>query len=102
MTAVFFGANRPKAFSRDSAFAGQDPISMGILVRLIRRLNDALGLTSVIVSHDIEEACGIADYIYVVCDGVVVGEGTPEELGQSGSQWVTQFNIVLVQRLKAT
>ena len=81
----------PMMILYDEPFAGQDPISMGILVRLIRRLNDALGLTSVIVSHDIEEACGIADYIYVVGDGVVVGEGTPEELGQSGSQWVTQF-----------
>ena len=81
----------PMMILYDEPFAGQDPISMGILVRLIRRLNDALGLTSVIVSHDINEACSIADYIYVVADGVVVGEGTPEELRRSGSQWVTQF-----------
>jgi phospholipid/cholesterol/gamma-HCH transport system ATP-binding protein len=81
----------PTMILYDEPFAGQDPISMGILVRLIRRLNDALGLTSVIVSHDISEACSIADYIYVVAGGVVVGEGTPEELGKSDSQWVTQF-----------
>lgn len=81
----------PMMILYDEPFAGQDPISMGILVRLIRRLNDALGLTSVIVSHDIEDACGIADYIYVVADGIVVGEGTPDELGRSDSQWVTQF-----------
>jgi phospholipid/cholesterol/gamma-HCH transport system ATP-binding protein len=81
----------PMMILYDEPFAGQDPISMGILVRLIRSLNDALGLTSVIVSHDIDEACSIADYIYVIADGIVVGEGTPEELRQSDSQWVTQF-----------
>jgi len=81
----------PMMILYDEPFAGQDPISMGILVRLIRRLNDALGVTSVIVSHDIAEACTIADYIYVVADGIVVGEGTPEELRGSDSEWVTQF-----------
>jgi phospholipid/cholesterol/gamma-HCH transport system ATP-binding protein len=81
----------PMMILYDEPFAGQDPISMGILVRLIRSLNDALGLTSVIVSHDIDEACSIADYIYVIADGIVVGEGTPEDLRQSDSQWVTQF-----------
>jgi phospholipid/cholesterol/gamma-HCH transport system ATP-binding protein len=81
----------PMIILYDEPFAGQDPISMGILVRLIRRLNDALGLTSVIVSHDIGEACSIADYIYVVAGGAVVGEGTPQELGGSESRWVTQF-----------
>jgi len=81
----------PMMILYDEPFAGQDPISMGILVRLIRSLNDALGLTSVIVSHDIDEACSIADYIYVIADGIVVGEGTPEDLRQSDSQWVAQF-----------
>jgi phospholipid/cholesterol/gamma-HCH transport system ATP-binding protein len=81
----------PMMILYDEPFAGQDPISMGILVRLIHRLNDALGLTSIIVSHDIAEASTIADYIYVVADGIVVGEGTPEELRGSGSEWVTQF-----------
>lgn len=81
----------PMMILYDEPFAGQDPIAMGIVVRLIRSLNDALGLTSVVVSHDIDEACSIADYIYVVADGVVVGEGTPADLRQSDSPWVAQF-----------
>lgn len=64
---------------------------MGILVRLIRRLNDALDLTSVVVSHDIRETCSIADYAYVIADGRVVGEGTPADLENAGSGWVSQF-----------
>jgi phospholipid/cholesterol/gamma-HCH transport system ATP-binding protein len=81
----------PMMILYDEPFAGQDPISMGILVRLIRSLNDALGLTSVVVSHDIHETCTIADYIYVIADGRIVGEGTPAELAGSQSQWVSQF-----------
>lgn len=81
----------PMMILYDEPFAGQDPISMGILVRLIRRLNDALGLTSVVVSHDIHETATIADYIYVVAGGRIVGKGTPEELGRSESDWVRQF-----------
>jgi phospholipid/cholesterol/gamma-HCH transport system ATP-binding protein len=81
----------PMMILYDEPFAGQDPIGMGILVRLIRRLNDALGLTSVVVSHDIKETLSIADYIYVVADGIVVGEGTPASLAESGSEWVEQF-----------
>lgn len=81
----------PMMILYDEPFAGQDPISMGILVRLIRRLNDALGLTSVVVSHDIRETLSIADYIYVVAGGQVVGRGTPQELDQSDSGWVRQF-----------
>ena len=81
----------PMMILYDEPFAGQDPISMGILVRLIRRLNDALGLTSVVVSHDIHETSSIADYIYVVAGGRIVGQGTPQELGQSESGWVRQF-----------
>lgn len=64
---------------------------MGVLVQLIHRLNEALQLTSIIVSHDVPETASIADYIYVLSGGKVVGEGTPEELGKSGSEWVTQF-----------
>lgn len=75
----------------DEPFAGQDPISMGILVRLIRRLNDALGLTSIIVSHDVPETSSIADYVYVIADGRIVGEGTPNALREEGSDWVQQF-----------
>lgn len=81
----------PMMILYDEPFAGQDPISMGILVRLIRSLNDALGLTSIVVSHDIHETCTIADYIYVIADGRIVGEGTPQELAESDSQWVSQF-----------
>ncbi len=81
----------PMMVMYDEPFSGQDPISMGVLVQLIRRLNDALQLTSIIVSHDVPETASIADYIYVLSGGKVVGEGTPEDLGKSESQWVTQF-----------
>jgi len=75
----------------DEPFTGQDPISMGVLVRLIRSINDALGLTSVIVSHDVHETAEIADVIYVISNGKVVGTGTPDELKNSDSAWVKQF-----------
>lgn len=75
----------------DEPFSGQDPISMGVLVQLIGRLDQALQLTSIIVSHDVPETASIADYIYVLSGGKVVGEGTPEALGKSESEWVTQF-----------
>ena len=81
----------PMMVMYDEPFSGQDPISMGVLVQLIRRLNEVLHLTSVIVSHDVPETASIADYIYVLSGGKVVGEGTPEELGKSSSEWVTQF-----------
>ena len=81
----------PMMVMYDEPFSGQDPISMGVLVQLIHRLNEALQLTSIIVSHDVPETASIADYIYVLSGGKVVGEGTPEELGRSDSQWVSQF-----------
>lgn len=81
----------PMIMMYDEPFTGQDPISMGVLVRLIRDLNDALGLTSIIVSHDIAETCSIADYIYLLSNGKVVGHGTAEELGRSSSEWAQQF-----------
>ena len=81
----------PMMVMYDEPFSGQDPISMGVLVQLIRRLNEVLHLTSVIVSHDVPETASIADYIYVLSGGKVVGEGTPEELSKSGSEWVSQF-----------
>lgn len=81
----------PMMILYDEPFTGQDPISMGILVQLIRLLNDALGLTSVIVSHDVKETASIADYIYVISEGQVVGKGTPEQLNRSSSEWVQQF-----------
>jgi len=81
----------PELIMYDEPFAGQDPIVMGVLVRLIRTLRDALGLTSVIVSHDVSETLSIADYVYVIADGKVMGEGTPEALKNSDSPFVRQF-----------
>ncbi len=81
----------PKLMFYDEPFSGQDPISMGTLVQLIRQLNDALGLTSVVVSHDVKEVATIADRIYMLADGRVVESGTPAELQRSQSAWVRQF-----------
>ncbi|MDJ0891211.1 MAG: ABC transporter ATP-binding protein [Gammaproteobacteria bacterium] len=81
----------PTMIMYDEPFTGQDPISMAVLVRLVRRLNDTLGLTSVVVSHDVLETTDIADYVYVLSQGKVVGEGTPKALGRARSPWVSQF-----------
>jgi phospholipid/cholesterol/gamma-HCH transport system ATP-binding protein len=75
----------------DEPFTGQDPISMGVLLELIKTLNVNLGLTSIIVSHDVAETAAIADYIYVLSEGRIVGEGTPEQIRNSDSDWVRQF-----------
>ena len=64
---------------------------MGVLVQLIRRLNDALGLTSIVVSHDVRETAAIADYVYVISEGRVVEHGTPQALEHAGSEWTQQF-----------
>lgn len=81
----------PMMILYDEPFTGQDPITMGVLVQLIRRLNDILGLTSIVVSHDVQETLAIADYAYVLSGGKVVGQGTPESLSGSSSEWVNQF-----------
>lgn len=81
----------PQLIMYDEPFVGQDPISMGMLVQLIRLLNDALGLTSIIVSHDVHEAASIADYIYVIADGKVIGQGTPEQVLNTEDARVRQF-----------
>jgi phospholipid/cholesterol/gamma-HCH transport system ATP-binding protein len=81
----------PQILMYDEPFVGQDPIAMGVLVRLIRLLNDALGITSVVVSHDLAETASIADYLYVVGDGQVLGQGTPEELMESDNPRIRQF-----------
>lgn len=81
----------PMMIMYDEPFTGQDPISMGVLVQLIRKLNDALGLSSVVVSHDVAETSAIADYIYVLSGGKVVGQGSPGDLAQTDSAWVKQF-----------
>lgn len=81
----------PTMIMYDEPFTGQDPISMGVLVDLIRTFNDALGLTSLIVSHDIHETLSIADEIFIISDGVIVGHGSPDELRHSDSEWIRQF-----------
>jgi phospholipid/cholesterol/gamma-HCH transport system ATP-binding protein len=81
----------PMMIMYDEPFAGQDPISMGVLVKLIRTLNDALGMTSIVVSHDVREAASIADYIYLIADGRVIEHGTPAALDRSSSAWARQF-----------
>ena len=81
----------PALIMYDEPFAGQDPIVMGVLVTLIRTLREALGLTTIIVSHDIHETLSIADYIYVLADGKVIGEGSPQALQESDSPFVQQF-----------
>lgn len=81
----------PLMIMYDEPFTGQDPISMGVLVRLIRSINDALGLTSIIVSHDVHETAAIADFIYIIANGDIVGHGTPSDLRNAPSPWVEQF-----------
>ncbi len=81
----------PHLVMYDEPFTGQDPITMGVLVDLIRRLNDALGLTSVVVSHDVAETLSIADYAYVLSGGEVVAEGAPAQLRESDNPWLRQF-----------
>ncbi len=81
----------PEMILYDEPFTGQDPISMGVLVQLIRSMNEALGLTSVIVSHDIEETMAIADKVYIISQGKVIGHGSPDEIDKSDSPWINQF-----------
>ncbi|SEI39972.1 phospholipid/cholesterol/gamma-HCH transport system ATP-binding protein [Allopseudospirillum japonicum] len=81
----------PRLIMYDEPFAGQDPISMGVLVQLIKRLNDALGLTSIIVSHDIDETLSIADDVYVLAGGRLIAHGSPEALKQHQGAQVRQF-----------
>ncbi len=81
----------PQMVLFDEPFTGQDPISLGVLVGLLRSLTDALSLTSVVVSHDVQESLSIADYVYVISEGRVVEHGTPEALRRSTSPWVQQF-----------
>ena len=81
----------PELVLYDEPFAGLDPISLGTIARLIRQLNDAMGLTSVVVSHDLEETFSIADHIVILANGGVAAQGTPEELRQSTDPLVQQF-----------
>ncbi len=81
----------PELMMYDEPFTGQDPISMGVLVRLIKRLNQLLHTTTIIVSHDVEETCSIANYIYLIASGCLIGQGTPSELKNSTDPRVKQF-----------
>ena len=81
----------PMMIMYDEPFTGQDPISMATLVQLIKSLSTTLNLTSIVVSHDVKETLEIADYIYVLSHGKVVGQGTPKEIKRSKSEWVQQF-----------
>lgn len=81
----------PELIMYDEPFTGQDPISMGVLVKLIRTLNDSLGLTTVIVSHDVPEAMSISDYVYVIANKKIIAEGTPEEIQKDKSSQLQQF-----------
>ncbi|WP_419420885.1 ATP-binding cassette domain-containing protein [Legionella sp. D16C41] len=81
----------PELMMYDEPFTGQDPISMGVLVRLIKCLNELLNTTTIIVSHDVEETCSIADYIYLIADGHIIGHGTPQDLKESSEPQIKQF-----------
>jgi phospholipid/cholesterol/gamma-HCH transport system ATP-binding protein len=75
----------------DEPFTGQDPISMAILMKLVRRINRVLQATSIIVSHDVDETLSIADYVYLLADGMVVAQGSPQQIREESSPWVRQF-----------
>jgi len=75
----------------DEPFGGLDPISINVIANLIRQLNDALGATSIVVSYDVSEAVKLVDHVYVIADGVVAGEGTPDEMLSSKDPYVHQF-----------
>src|SRR5690606_5318378 len=81
----------PELIMYDEPFAGQDPISIGVIVKLIKELNQSLGLTSIVVTHDVAEVMTIADYVYIIADKKVVGHGTPSQLEASDDPLVHQF-----------
>jgi len=81
----------PELIMYDEPFAGLDPISMGVTANLIRNLNDTLGSTSILVSHDVHETFMIADYVYFMSAGKIVAEGTPDEMRASQDPYVKQF-----------
>lgn len=81
----------PQLIMYDEPFAGLDPISMGMTAKLIRRLNDALGSTSILVSHDVHESFSIADHVYFLSEGRIVAQGSPQEMLASSDPYVKQF-----------
>ena len=84
-------ATEPKLMMYDEPFAGLDPISLNHIGELIRTLNQALGLTSIVVTYDVHEALKVADYAYMICDGVVLGQGTSKEIAASEDPYLKQF-----------
>jgi len=81
----------PMLIMYDEPFTGLDPISLGVVGNLIRRLNDALGATSIIVTHDVQESLQLVDYIYFVSNGAIIAEGTADEISTSSEAFVRQF-----------
>ncbi|MEX1265421.1 MAG: ABC transporter ATP-binding protein, partial [Woeseia sp.] len=81
----------PEILIYDEPFVGLDPISMGVIVRLVRRMNDALGISSIVVSHDVQEISTVADCSYLISDGKVAASGSPDELSNTSSELVRQF-----------
>jgi len=81
----------PMMIMYDEPFTGQDPISMGVLVKLIRSLNDAAHISSILVSHDVQETMQIADQVYVISNGKVVDSGSPQQMKDANSDWTRQF-----------
>jgi len=84
-------ATDPKLMMYDEPFAGLDPISLNQIVELIRTLNQALGLTSIVVTYDVKEALKVADYVYVIGDGALLGQGTPAQIESSEDPYLKQF-----------
>jgi phospholipid/cholesterol/gamma-HCH transport system ATP-binding protein len=84
-------ATDPMLAMYDEPFAGLDPISLNVIATLIRKLNDALGLTSIVVTYDVSESLKVVDYIYVIADGKLMGEGTPDEVLASSDPYLNQF-----------
>lgn len=81
----------PQLIMYDEPFAGLDPISMGVIANLIRKLNDALGSTTILVSHDVHESFLIADYVYFLSQGRIVAHGSPAQMKASDDPYVKQF-----------
>jgi len=84
-------ALEPRLILYDEPFAGLDPISLGVTGNLIRRLTDTLGVTSIVVTHDIQESLRMVDYVYFVSEGVIAAHGTPDQLRASDEPFVHQF-----------
>ena len=81
----------PRLILYDEPFTGLDPISFGVISRLIRNLNDSLGATSIIVTHDVQEALGVVDYVYFMAAGRIIAQGAPDEIRRSREPFVNQF-----------